>query len=308
MDPIKYIFEKPALTGRIARWQMLLSEYDIEYRTQKAIKGSVLADHLAHQPVEDYQPVKFDFPDEEIMYLKMKDCDEPLLREGPDPESRWGLVFDGAVNVYGSGIGAVIITPKGTHIPFSARLQFDCTNNIAEYEACIMGIEEAIDLRIKILDIYGDSALVINQIKGDWETRHPGLIPYKDYARRLLTFFNKVELHHIPRDENQMADALATLSSMFEVNHWNDMPSISIRRLERPAHVFAAEEVLDDKPWFYDIKRFLQNQEYPLGASNKDKKTLRRLSGSFFLNGDVLYKRNYDMVLSDVWIDTRQMH
>jgi len=46
MDLIKYIFEKPALTGRIARWQMLLSEYDIVYRTQKAIKGSVLDDHL----------------------------------------------------------------------------------------------------------------------------------------------------------------------------------------------------------------------------------------------------------------------
>ncbi|MCI42735.1 hypothetical protein A2U01_0063972, partial [Trifolium medium] len=94
-----------------------------------------------------------------------------------------------------------------------------------------------------------------------------------------------------------MADALATLSSMFEMNHWNDMPSISIKRLERPAHVFVAEEFLDDKPWFYDIKCFLQSQEYPLGASNKDKKTLRRLSSSFFLNEDVLYKRNYDMVL-----------
>jgi len=54
MDPIKYIFEKPALTGRIARWQILLSEYDIVYRTQKAIKGSVLVDHLAHQPIDDY--------------------------------------------------------------------------------------------------------------------------------------------------------------------------------------------------------------------------------------------------------------
>ncbi|GAU10480.1 hypothetical protein TSUD_420740, partial [Trifolium subterraneum] len=213
MDPIKYIFEKAALTGRIARWQMLLSEYDIEYRTQKAIKGSILADHLAHQPVEDYQPIKFDFPDEEIMYLKMKDCDEPVFGEGPDPESQWGLIFDGAVNLYGSGIGAIIVTPKGAHIPFTARLQFECTNNIAEYEACIMGIEEAIDLRIKNINIYGDSALVINQIKGEWETRHAGLIPYRDYARRLLTFFNKVELHHIPRDENQMADALATLSS-----------------------------------------------------------------------------------------------
>jgi len=65
---------------------MLLSEYDIEYRSQKAIKGSILADHLAHQPIEDYQPIKFEFPDEEIMYLKMRDCDELLFGEGPDPK------------------------------------------------------------------------------------------------------------------------------------------------------------------------------------------------------------------------------
>ena len=73
-----------------------------------------------------------------------------------------------------------------------------------------MGLEEAIDLRIKILDVYGNSALVINQIKGKLDTHHVGLIPYKDYARRLLPFSNKFEFHHIPRDENQMADALAT--------------------------------------------------------------------------------------------------
>ena len=55
MDLIKYIFEKPALSGRIARWKMILTKYDIQYRTQKEIKGSVLADHLAHQAVDDYQ-------------------------------------------------------------------------------------------------------------------------------------------------------------------------------------------------------------------------------------------------------------
>src|ERR1043165_4917932 len=165
----------------------------------------------------------------------MKNCHEPLHEEAPDPESRWGLIFDGAVNIFGNGIGEVIITPEGSHIPFSAKLLFDCTNNIVEYEACIMGIEEAIDLRIKILDIYEDSDLVINQIKDKYETRHLGLIPYRDYARRLLTFFNKVELHHIPRDQNRMVDALATLSSMFKVNHWNDIPKINIRHFERPA-------------------------------------------------------------------------
>ena len=84
------MFEKSALTRRIVCWQMLLSEYDIEYRSQKAIKGSVLADHLAHQPIEDYQSVQYGFLDEEILYLKMKDCDEPLLEEGPEPGSRWG--------------------------------------------------------------------------------------------------------------------------------------------------------------------------------------------------------------------------
>ena len=94
MDPIKYIFEKPALTGRIAHWQMLLSEYDIEYQSQKAIKGSVLDGHLAHQPIEDYQSMQYDFLDEEILYLKMKDCDEPLLEEGdnPVPVGAWYLM------------------------------------------------------------------------------------------------------------------------------------------------------------------------------------------------------------------------
>ena len=160
-----------------------------------------------------------------------------------------------------------------------------------------MGLQVAIDLRIKFLCVFGDSALVINQIKGEWDTRHPGLIPYKDYARRLLPFFNKVEFHHIPRDENQIADALATLASMYQVNTWNDVPRIIVRRLDRPAHVFATEGTSDEKPWYYDIKHFLQTQEYPTGASNKDRKKLRRLAYSFFLNEDVLYKRNYDMVM-----------
>jgi len=57
MDPVKYIFEKPALTGRIARWQVLLTEFDIVYVTQKAIKGSVLVDYQAQQFINDYQPM-----------------------------------------------------------------------------------------------------------------------------------------------------------------------------------------------------------------------------------------------------------
>jgi len=76
MDPVKYIFEKPTLTGRIARWQVLLSEFDIVYVTQKAIKGSVLADYLAQQPLNDYQPMHPEFPDEDIMALFEEKLDE----------------------------------------------------------------------------------------------------------------------------------------------------------------------------------------------------------------------------------------
>ncbi|KAI5418901.1 hypothetical protein KIW84_043212 [Lathyrus oleraceus] len=110
-----------------------------------------------------------------------------------------------------------------------------------------MGLEEAIDLRIKYLDVYGDSALVVNQIK----------------------------------------DALATLASMIVVKYCNKVPNLIVMSLDRLTHVFAVEEVKDEKPWYFDIKCFLQSQIYSSVASLKDKKTLRRLADNFYLNGDV---------------------
>ena len=73
---------------------MILTEYDIQYTTQKAIKGSVLADHLAHQAIEDYQSMRFDFPDEDIMNLDNIKSNRPY--DGPENGSRWTLYFDGA--------------------------------------------------------------------------------------------------------------------------------------------------------------------------------------------------------------------
>ena len=92
--------------------------------------------------------------------------------------SQWTMVFDGASNALGNRIGVVIVSPKHFHTPFTARLCFDCTNNMVDYEACIMGIKADIDMRIKFLNVYGDSTLVISHIKGEWDTKHPNLIPY----------------------------------------------------------------------------------------------------------------------------------
>ena len=93
---------------------MILTKYDIQYTIQKAIKGSVLADHLAHQAVEDYQSMKFEFPDEDIMTLS--NIEEIRPYDGPEQGSQWTLFFDGASNALGNGIDAVLISPEGCHV------------------------------------------------------------------------------------------------------------------------------------------------------------------------------------------------
>ena len=71
------------------------------------------------------------------------------------------MYFDGASNALGRGVGAVLISPKGNHCPFIVKLSFDCTNNVAEYEACVMGLQVAIEKKIKKLTVYGDLVLVV---------------------------------------------------------------------------------------------------------------------------------------------------
>jgi len=111
--------------------------------------------------VEDYQPMSLDFSDEDISALFHAD-------EYNHEVNIWTLFFDGASNVMGHGIGAVLISLENQYIPVTTRLCFDCTNNIAKYEACPMGIRAAIEYRVKILEVYGDSALVFHQIKDEW--------------------------------------------------------------------------------------------------------------------------------------------
>ena len=85
---------------------------------------------------------------------------------------------------------------------------------------------------------------------------------------------------------------------MFKLNWDNEAPQITIERMEEPAHCHEIynEEVVD-QPWFHEVKRYLESQEYPEGASVNDKKFLRRFSAKFFLSNGILYKRSHDSVL-----------
>src|SRR5262249_54297989 len=160
-----YLASKPALIGRVSKWQMLLSEFDITYVNQNSVKGQALADQLAESLIEcEGLGEQTQFPDEGIVMTE-------LNKEQESP--KWRLYFDGAANVYGCRIGAVLVSPEGDQFPASARLTFPYTNNIAEYEACIMGLKMAIGMEIKELEVFGDSSLIIFQTRGEFKTRDP---------------------------------------------------------------------------------------------------------------------------------------
>ncbi|KAG8499207.1 hypothetical protein CXB51_005616 [Gossypium anomalum] len=243
----------------MARWKILLSEFDIVYVSQKAIKGSAVANFLASRAIEDYEPLNFDFLNEELMCIAMIE------------DSPWRLNFDGASNAVGNGIGAVLVSSKGNHYPFTCKLDFECTNNMAEYEACILGLQAAIERGIKTLEVYGDSALVIYQLRGECETRDSKLINYRKVVLGLLEEFDDITFNYLPRDENQIADALVTLASMIKANKEEEVRLIQMSVYEAPASCCnIKEEEKDDNPW---------------------------LACDYVMDGDILYKKRKDQVL-----------
>ncbi|KAL9236801.1 hypothetical protein vseg_011429 [Gypsophila vaccaria] len=152
MDPIQYLFEKPFLSGRLARWTLLLAKYDIKYVPLKAIKGREVSDFFAENVIpEESNTDVTSLPDEGIFSIQ-NEC--------------WELYFDGASNYRGCGIVALNISPNGDYAPLSVKLDFAVTNNAAEYKQYLHGLQAAIFLNIKALRIYGDSSLIINQNSG----------------------------------------------------------------------------------------------------------------------------------------------
>ncbi|XP_070010167.1 uncharacterized protein [Nicotiana sylvestris] len=191
--------------GRLAKWQIFLTEFDIVCVTRTAMKSHALADHLAKNLADDeYQPLSTYLPDEEVNSVEVI----------PEDNNVWKMFFDGVVNAKGVGIGAILISPFGQHYPATARLWFFCTKNTVEYEACIMGMNMAIDQDVEELLIMGDSDLIIRQTQGEWETRDIKLIPCRQHVEDISKRFKSVKFRYNPRFHNELVDALATLASM----------------------------------------------------------------------------------------------
>lgn len=130
----------------------------------------------------------------------------------------------------------------------------------------------------------------------EWETRDLKLVRYQKFVTKLIENFDEIHFIHLPRKKNQMVDALATLEAMFKVGTDVKIQPIIINLRECPAHCSSVEDEVDRKPWYYDIVQYLKYQQYLEQISENDKKTIRKLAMSFFLDGDILYKRGKDQV------------
>ena len=152
--------------------------------------------------------MKFEFPDEDLLAIFQ-------IEDESSREDSWKLYFDRASNALGHVIGSVLIAPERKYCPFTAKLNFDSINNVAEYEACIMGLQIAMAKKVKNLKVYRDSALVIYQLRENWLTRDSRMILYHKLAMEMVNKFEVINFEHLSREENQMADVLATLATIF---------------------------------------------------------------------------------------------
>ncbi|HUG55621.1 MAG TPA: ribonuclease HI family protein [Candidatus Limnocylindrales bacterium] len=121
------------------------------------------------------------------------------------------LYADGAArgNPGPAGAGAVLLDESGRVVAEVWRGLGHATNNVAEYSALILGLEEALRRGVDDLEVRMDSQLVVRQMQGLWRIKHAGLKPLALQAGALLARFPKRRIDHVPRGENSLADALA---------------------------------------------------------------------------------------------------
>lgn len=108
-----------------------------------------------------------------------------------------------------AGCGFVLETPSGEHIVGGGRYLGVTTNNVAEYEALLWGLEVAAGRGVTRLTVFADSELLVRQINGVYKVKHPNMKPLYARARELMRAFASVEVRHVYREANKEADLLA---------------------------------------------------------------------------------------------------
>ncbi|XP_024156336.1 uncharacterized protein LOC112164363 [Rosa chinensis] len=269
-DLVRYLLTKPVLSGRLARGLLQLSEFDIVCTTPRAIMGQAVIDMITLFPEEEGFDVSHDILRELLGMTAVVEEEEP-----------WTLHFDESAMANGGGARVVLVDPKGHAKPLSFKLNFSCTNNVAEYEAFIAGLATAHELRVKKIRVIEDSNLVISQLKGDFAVKEVTLAPYRTLAEKLIKKFEQITLEHIPGSTNRYADTLATLGS--KLSFTREQPNITVIQNNKPcveAMIFSNPS--SEKDW----REFVKDEMAQL-----DKEDRLRTLGDYSLIFGELYKR-----------------
>jgi ribonuclease HI len=186
--PLGEILRNQDATGRISKWAVELGTLTIDFKPRTTIKSQALVDFTA----------------------EWQENQLPTPTERPE---HWVMYFDGSLKLEGAVAGVLLISPTGEQLKYVLQIFWKVSNNEAEYEALLHGLRLAVSLGIKRLLVYGDSAVVINQVNKSWDCNKENMDTYCLEVRKLENKFYGLEFHHIVRDNNVAADVLSKLGS-----------------------------------------------------------------------------------------------
>nr|ABA98939.1 transposon protein, putative, unclassified [Oryza sativa Japonica Group] len=196
--PLGQILHNREGTGRVVKWAIELSEFDLHFEPRHAIKSQALADFVAEWT-----------PAPETVSMPEASANPSQLPHA----AHWVMQFDGSLSLQGAGAGVTLTSPNGDVLRYLVRLDFRATNNMAEYEGLLAGLRVAAGLGIRRLLVLGDSQLVVNQVCKEYRCSDPQMDAYVRQVRRMERHFDGIELRHVPRRDNVIADELSRLAS-----------------------------------------------------------------------------------------------
>jgi len=138
--------------------------------------------------------------------LELHNTDPIYTKSMKEENDLWKMYFNGACSKIGNGAGVIFISPGGKNFKYSFLLTFKCTNNVAEYEALLIGLNIATKHKIKKLAIYGDSELVISQVREKYLSKNKRLRQYRNAVWDSVELFDAFSISWVDRSKNIMAD------------------------------------------------------------------------------------------------------
>ncbi|CAJ2675664.1 unnamed protein product [Trifolium pratense] len=269
-QPVKSLLGRPDMAGRMLKWSLELSEFDIRYESRKALKAQVLADFVAEMT-----------------------SSSPTV----DGADKWTIFVDGASSATGAGAGIILENENGLLIEVSLALSFPTSNNQAEYEAFLAGLRLAEDLQAKEIKIYTDSQLVASQVLGEYQTKNDNLSEYLVLVKEKITKFNSVEILHVPREHNKRADILSKLASTKRKGGNKSVIQEILPRpsIEKPSRVVDINVIGDKDCWMTPVYNFLEHGTLP--DDQKQAAIVRRRACSYVILDGKLYRRGFSIPL-----------